>query len=205
MIWAWPESKGTGWARASYQGRALYTAFHHRPNCPGRAYCGPACAWHQRKPASVTKALHHDQTFTRRRNPGECPSVEKEVWPEMVYVAADAETSQTGSLHSSFGYWKRVVFMKIPSQAELCLLQTCHGSDKLLPWQQLQILKPLCCLQTAALRFSPCVALHIHHVLIINLPYCFAIKRVHCNTEVHPDPTPSVAHIHRMALTPEAD
>lgn len=136
-------------------------------------------------------------TNTHRRKPGERPSVEKEVPSKMVYVAMDAETSQAGSLHSSVGSRKRVVFMKIPSQPKLCLLQTCHGIHKRLPWQQLQILKPLCCFQTAALRFSRCVALHVHHASAINLLYCFAIKRGHCNT--------GVAHIHRMILTPEAD
>lgn len=186
-----------------------------------RADCGPACVWQQTTLENLRvsrRPPHHDQTLLQREDFGifrkgwqrtmvinkytqeetrRVPSVEKEVPSKMVYVAMDAEISQAGSLRSSIGSRKRVVFMKIPSQPKLCLLQTCHGIHKRLLWQQLQILKPLYCFQTAALRFSRCVALHVHHASAINLPYCFAIKRGHCNT--------GVAHIHRMILTPEAD
>lgn len=96
--------------------------------------------------------------------PGDRPSVEKEVPSETGHP--------TGTLHSPFAYQNHGAFMNRPSQPKPCLLQPCHGSNELLSWQQFHVLKPLCSFRAAALRFGPCVSQHVHHVLIINLPYC---------------------------------
>ena len=76
MIRAWPDSKSTGWATSRsnkrfsglrIRGRA---AFRRSPICPVRGYCGPSSVWQQRKPASVAKALHRDQTLLHREDFG---------------------------------------------------------------------------------------------------------------------------------------
>lgn len=176
MIWAWPEPTGTGWAPShstkAFSGHRTRAGHFTPPFITHQfapwelilsAFDNKEKLWAWRRLSITSRRCLTERTSdysrtadeeqwqvpnTHRRKAGECPSVGKEVRSKMVYVAVAAETPQIGSLHSSFGYQKRLVFKKIPSQPKLCPLQTCHGSEQLLARQQLQILKPLCCFQT---------------------------------------------------------
>lgn len=109
----------------------------------------------------------------KKTGPGERPAVVKHAQSQMLCVPVDtliSETSQMGSLHSSFGHWKE---NSLPAKTAAAPNQ---------PWQQQMTAATVANSfqnQTAAIQLSP---LQIHHILIMNLQYCFTIKRSHCNT-----------------------